>query len=113
MSAFVRVPVRCNQSFCSALPIRELVESDSPGNIALQFHDISHWAANFFTVQWLFLYTGAIISRLMPDPPAAFDYYCPSCRISVTDPLMCGDCHALICRICGTPLERIDDLGIG
>jgi len=27
--------------------------------------------------------------------------------------LMCGDCHAVICRVCGAPLERIDDLGIG
>ena len=22
-------------------------------------------------------------------------------------------CHAVICRVCGTPLERIDELGIG
>jgi len=26
---------------------------------------------------------------------------------------MCGDCSAIICRICGTPLEKIDELGIG
>jgi hypothetical protein len=31
----------------------------------------------------------------------------------VDDPLVCGDCHAVICRQCGTPLERVDDLGIG
>jgi len=24
-----------------------------------------------------------------------------------------GDCSAVICRVCGTPLERIDDLGVG
>jgi hypothetical protein len=40
-------------------------------------------------------------------------FYCPACAKQVADPLLCGDCHALICRVCGTPLERIDDLGIG
>jgi hypothetical protein len=39
--------------------------------------------------------------------------YCPSCAVEVTDPLVCGDCSAVICRICGTPLESADDLGIG
>jgi hypothetical protein len=48
----------------------------------------------------------------MPDsaPP---EFYCPNCAKPVADPLLCGDCHALICRTCGTPLERADDLGIG
>ena len=41
------------------------------------------------------------------------DFYCPKCSLPVSDPLMCGDCAALICRVCGTPLERVDDLGIG
>ncbi len=40
-------------------------------------------------------------------------FYCPTCNQAVTDPLACGDCTALICRRCGTPLERVDDLGIG
>ena len=31
----------------------------------------------------------------------------------VADPLACGDCSAIICRKCGTPLERVDELGIG
>ena len=31
----------------------------------------------------------------------------------VTDPLTCGDCSAVICRRCGTPLESPDELGIG
>lgn len=44
---------------------------------------------------------------------AAAEFYCPTCALPVKDPLVCGDCHAVICRICGTPLERIDDLGIG
>jgi len=39
--------------------------------------------------------------------------YCPSCKIKVNDPLVCGDCAAVICRRCGTPLEKIDELGVG
>lgn len=39
--------------------------------------------------------------------------YCPTCEREVTDPLVCGDCAAIICRQCGTPLERIDEMGIG
>ncbi len=46
----------------------------------------------------------------MPDSP---DLYCPTCAKPVTDPLVCGDCHAVICRVCVTPLEKIDDLGVG
>ena len=41
------------------------------------------------------------------------DFYCPRCGVPVADPLVCGDCSAIICRRCGTPLERADDLGIG
>jgi primosomal protein N' len=39
--------------------------------------------------------------------------YCPNCQMEVTDPLVCGDCGAVICRTCGTPLEKVDELGIG
>ena len=39
--------------------------------------------------------------------------YCPTCEAEVNDPLVCGDCGAVICRKCGTPLEKIDELGIG
>ncbi len=39
--------------------------------------------------------------------------YCPKCGRAVDDPLVCGDCLAVICRRCGTPLERADDLAIG
>ena len=50
----------------------------------------------------------------MPEPAdTAADFYCPTCARPVTDPLVCGDCRAIICRVCGTPLERIDELGIG
>jgi hypothetical protein len=41
------------------------------------------------------------------------EFYCPRCHTAVTDPLVCGDCSAIICRTCGTPLEKIDELGIG
>ena len=39
--------------------------------------------------------------------------YCPTCGEEVTDPLTCGDCSAVICRRCGTPLESPDELGMG
>ncbi|MEP6538859.1 MAG: hypothetical protein ABJF23_26225 [Bryobacteraceae bacterium] len=41
------------------------------------------------------------------------EFYCPACSRPVPDPLQCGDCTAIICRECGSPLERIDELGIG
>lgn len=40
-------------------------------------------------------------------------FYCPVCREPVDDPLVCGDCAAIICRRCGTPLEKPDEMGIG
>jgi len=50
----------------------------------------------------------------MPESEAKSpEFYCPGCARPVTDPLVCGDCRAVICRICGAVLERIDDLGIG
>jgi hypothetical protein len=39
--------------------------------------------------------------------------YCPRCGREVDDPLICGDCSAVICRVCGTPLEIPDELGFG
>lgn len=39
--------------------------------------------------------------------------YCPTCGKEVRDPLTCGDCAAVICRRCGTPLESPDELGMG
>ena len=57
---------------------------------------------------------------VMPDEATRGDettreveFYCPRCNAAVTDPLVCGDCTAIICRICGAPLERVDELGIG
>jgi hypothetical protein len=45
-----------------------------------------------------------------PSPPLL---YCPQCTREVSDPLTCGDCSSVICRVCGTPLESADELGIG
>ena len=39
--------------------------------------------------------------------------YCPNCARQVAVPLTCGDCSAVICRVCGTPLESSSDLGMG
>jgi hypothetical protein len=47
-----------------------------------------------------------------PEPDAA-SLYCPNCAEEVLDPLTCGDCSAVICRRCGTPLESSDELGMG
>jgi hypothetical protein len=40
-------------------------------------------------------------------------FYCPVCAVEVSDPLTCGDCSAVICRRCGTPLESPDELAMG
>ena len=53
-----------------------------------------------------------------PQPPTNGEQrvgllYCPTCAREVDDPLTCGDCSAVICRVCGTPLEMPEDLGIG
>jgi hypothetical protein len=47
------------------------------------------------------------------EPAPAEAFYCPNCAREVADPLTCGDCSAVICRVCGTPLESSADLGIG
>jgi len=58
--------------------------------------------------------------ELMPQPAPTpsngqhhSGFYCPNCAREVDDPLTCGDCSAVICRVCGTPLEVPEDLGIG
>lgn len=47
------------------------------------------------------------------DTPRTGEFYCPKCGVAIEDPLVCGDCLAVICRRCGTPLERADDLATG
>jgi hypothetical protein len=39
--------------------------------------------------------------------------WCPKCAKAVQDPLVCGDCSAVLCRVCGTPLESADELAFG
>jgi hypothetical protein len=46
-------------------------------------------------------------------PTDASGLWCPDCARVVDDPLVCGDCSAVICRICGTPLESADELAFG
>lgn len=49
------------------------------------------------------------------NPPAQKEIrlWCPNCAKEVDDPLVCGDCSAVICRVCGTPLESADELAFG
>ncbi len=54
-----------------------------------------------------------LLSGVKPSDMAPGSLYCPTCASEVTDPLTCGDCSAVICRVCGTPLESPDELGIG
>jgi hypothetical protein len=62
----------------------------------------------------LFQLTRIAMSDLkQPAQPAPDALYCPNCAREVTDPLTCGDCSAVICRACGTPLESSADLGMG
>jgi hypothetical protein len=49
----------------------------------------------------------------LPEKQNSAVLYCPNCAKEVEDPLICGDCSAVICRVCGTPLESSSDLGIG
>jgi hypothetical protein len=49
-------------------------------------------------------------AKPQPDNTAL---WCPNCARVVDDPLVCGDCSAVICRVCGTPLESPDELAFG
>jgi hypothetical protein len=50
-----------------------------------------------------------VLYPLMADEETRAEFYCPVCAKPIVKPLVCGDCRALICRDCGTPVERIDD----
>ena len=52
------------------------------------------------------------MSNDQPEPQMP-QFYCPTCAKPVEKPLVCGDCSALICRDCGTPLESPDELAMG
>ncbi|HUY82145.1 MAG TPA: hypothetical protein VMU92_10525 [Acidobacteriaceae bacterium] len=56
----------------------------------------------------------------MPEVPeenkekaAGASLWCPACARAVSDPLVCGDCSSVICRVCGTPLESADEFAFG
>jgi len=48
-----------------------------------------------------------------PEKTPVQPLWCPTCAKPVNDPLVCGDCSAVICRVCGTPLENPDELAFG
>jgi len=48
-----------------------------------------------------------------PPPEQEVVYWCPQCHREIKDPLVCGDCLAVLCRTCGAVLESADDLGVG
>jgi len=52
----------------------------------------------------------AASSPLQPNPD---QLWCASCHRVVDDPLVCRDCSAVICRLCGSPLESADELAFG
>jgi len=63
---------------------------------------------------WMHLTDMEITPKTTPAAQkAAAPFYCPVCAVAVGDPLTCGDCLAVICRRCGTPLESSDELGMG
>jgi hypothetical protein len=67
-------------------------------------------------MQRLFNPEDILIFMTNPDnrpQPAADVLYCPTCAREIKDPLTCGDCSAVICRTCGSPLESASDLGMG
>lgn len=52
-------------------------------------------------------------SNSRDEKPKGTGWWCPQCARAVSDPLVCGDCSAVICRVCGTPLESADELAFG
>jgi len=49
----------------------------------------------------------------IPPQPDAAQLWCAVCARVVADPLVCLDCSAVICRVCGSPLESADELAFG
>jgi hypothetical protein len=56
------------------------------------------------------------LARERLTPPGRHErvwLYCPQCAHQVTHPVTCGECSAVICRVCGTPLESSGKPAIG
>ncbi len=53
---------------------------------------------------------------LKPEPEkgstedADSSFCCPKCVRGVNDPLTCGECSTMICRVCGTALRMPEDV---
>src|ERR1700712_3614414 len=45
----------------------------------------------------------------LSSPASQAGLWCPVCGRPVDDPLTCGDCSSVICRVCGTPLDPRSD----
>jgi len=58
------------------------------------------------------LFNGDLFASNARTKKSAVLFYCPVCAAEVGDPLTCGDCSAVICRRCGSPLESSDELGM-
>ncbi|HJT52566.1 MAG TPA: hypothetical protein VJ848_01845, partial [Candidatus Angelobacter sp.] len=68
-----------------------------------------HWQVRFAQSR----HTDYMVEQPEQKRGASEALYCPNCACEVMDPLICGDCSAVICRVCGTPLESAADLGMG
>jgi uncharacterized paraquat-inducible protein A len=53
------------------------------------------------------------MSDMLESKAEAETLYCPECETVCDQPLVCGDCRAVICNRCGTLLEKVDELGMG
>ena len=62
---------------------------------------------------YAFLKMLAETSSTAKSKPDAAQLWCATCAKVVSDPLVCGDCSAVICRVCGTSLECPDELAFG
>jgi hypothetical protein len=88
------------------------VESYFPSSVC----SMSPWCAPSVLGTASMLQSRKLMAQTPETPkknPRAPTLYCPTCAREVNDPLTCGDCSAVICRVCGTPLEVAEDLGIG
>jgi hypothetical protein len=47
------------------------------------------------------------------ESPKNTGLWCPQCALAAEDPLVCGDCAAVICRVCGAILEDSDEMAAG
>lgn len=51
--------------------------------------------------------------KAAPPNPSSPDQYCPRCAEGIAVCTACPHCGSLVCSHCGTPVELVDELGIG